>query len=137
MKHLQALLPPKARRGLIMCDPSYEVKTEYRDCPPKLKEAYTRFPTGVYCIWYPLVNETWHQQLFDGLLAIGAKKNLRFEFSQTTPTGKSTTGCGLWVINAPFVLFNELRLIADTLQPLFPTSYLLESYDHYSTGSPG
>ena len=52
--NLAALLPPAERRGLIFIDPSYEIKTDYRDIARALKAAYDRFSTGVYCLWYPV-----------------------------------------------------------------------------------
>lgn len=133
LAQLNALLPPIERRGLILIDPSYEIKTEYREIPTALKKAYLRFTTGVYCIWYPLVDDKWHRQLLVGLQACGAKNNLRLELYQKAQTGKNTKGCGLWIINPPFVLFEELKLICESLRPLFHSFYLLESYDHHST----
>ena len=70
LEKLPALLPPPERRGLIFVDPSYEIKTDYRQLPESLKSAYLRFSTGVYCIWYPLVDKKLHAQLLRGLNAI-------------------------------------------------------------------
>ncbi|MDR2178189.1 MAG: 23S rRNA (adenine(2030)-N(6))-methyltransferase RlmJ, partial [Treponema sp.] len=52
---LKSILPPESRRGLILIDPSYELKEDYRRLIPGLEEALRRFPGGTYIIWYPLL----------------------------------------------------------------------------------
>lgn len=52
----KALLPPKEKRGLIFIDPSYEEKTEYENIAECLTQAIKRFSTGIYVIWYPILN---------------------------------------------------------------------------------
>lgn len=128
---LNALLPPIEKRGLIFMDPSYEIKTEYREIPKALKIAYQRFSTGVYCVWYPLVDNKLHGQLIRGLTNIGADNNLRAEFYLTpTASRPGMTGCGLWVINPPYVLAEELKLIMQTLRKIVNpgrSTFLLET----------
>ncbi|MEZ0236641.1 MAG: 23S rRNA (adenine(2030)-N(6))-methyltransferase RlmJ, partial [Methylophilaceae bacterium] len=50
---LKALLPPPSRRALVLIDPPYEVKEDYRHVITALKDALQRFATGTYAIWYP------------------------------------------------------------------------------------
>ena len=52
------LLPPVSRRGLVICDPSYELKTDYADVVKLLGESLTRFATGSVLIWYPIVGRS-------------------------------------------------------------------------------
>lgn len=130
MENLAALLPPPERRGLIFIDPSYEVKTEYRQIPIALKAAYQRFPSGVYCLWYPLVDNKLHQQLIKGLTSIGAENNLQVEFYLTNAEIPGMRGCGLWIINPPYVLPEELKILLQTLRKIFNpgvSSYLMET----------
>ena len=130
LAELKALLPPVERRGLIFMDPSYEVKTEYRQIPAALKAAYQRFATGVYCVWYPIVDKHHHEQLLRGLKNTGAKDNLRIEFNLAPPIKAGMTGCGLWVINPPYVLAAELKTALEALKKVFNpgfSSYLIES----------
>lgn len=128
---MNALLPPKERRGLIFIDPSFEVKTEYLQIPAKIKEAYQRFSTGVYCLWYPLVDTSHHERLVRGLKSIPAKQALQIEFYYTTQDKPGMTGCGLWILNPPFVLEKEAKAILKGLcQYLNPgvSSYHIISY---------
>jgi 23S rRNA (adenine2030-N6)-methyltransferase len=129
LDQLSALLPPVERRGLIFIDPSFEIKTEYRHIPELMKAAYQRFSTGVYCIWYPLVDKKLHAQLLKGLENIGAENKLRVEFYLTGAAVAGMNGCGLWIINPPYVLQAELKLALDALRKIFNpgvSSYLIE-----------
>ncbi len=106
---MRATLPPKERRGLIFIDPSYELKTEYRLLPEQLKLAYKRFETGIYCIWYPLVDKKLNERFQQDLLNIGVKSFLKVEFNREPPfRAPGMMGCGLWIINPPYVLEQEL-----------------------------
>lgn len=48
-------LPPPARRALLLCDPSYEIKSDYSKVLDLAQEGMKRFPTGTYAVWYPLI----------------------------------------------------------------------------------
>lgn len=52
---LKSLLPPAASRAMVVIDPSYELKSDYRDVLTTVEDALTRFATGVYCVWYPII----------------------------------------------------------------------------------
>lgn len=107
---MRATLPPKERRGLIFIDPSYELKTEYRLLPEQVNQAYKRFETGTYCIWYPLVDKKLNARFQQDLLNMGVNSFLKVEFNRE-PAFKSAgmMGCGLWIINPPYVLERELK----------------------------
>ena len=48
-------LPPPARRALVLCDPSYEIKSDYARVAALVADALTRFATGTYAVWYPII----------------------------------------------------------------------------------
>jgi 23S rRNA (adenine2030-N6)-methyltransferase len=48
-------LPPPSRRGLLLCDPSYELKTDYGRVAELIADALQRFSTGTYAVWYPII----------------------------------------------------------------------------------
>ncbi|PJD94288.1 MAG: 23S rRNA (adenine(2030)-N(6))-methyltransferase RlmJ [Legionella sp.] len=129
-QQLTALLPPPERRGLIMIDPSYEVKNEYRQVTQMVKAAHRLFETGTYCIWYPIIDKRLHAQLLRGFETLDAPKQLRAEFHLNAKTPQGMDGCGLYLINAPYVLEQQLRHIFDhLLQVLHPkrSSYVIET----------
>lgn len=130
MTNLSALIPPPEKRGLIFIDPSYELKTEYRTIPNALKSAYQRFSSGVYCLWYPIIDNKLHQQLLRNIQQVEATNSLRVEFSLTGLNHPGMTGCGLWIINPPYVLAEELKLILQALRTVFNpgvSSYLMDT----------
>jgi len=129
IESLRALLPPPERRGLIFVDPAYELKSEYRTIPNALKSAYTSFSTGVYCLWYPLVDNKLHGQLLRGLTEIGARNTLKIEFHLKGREQTGMTGCGLWIINPPYTLAAEVKTALNILSQLDNcgiSSYLIE-----------
>ena len=52
---VKKLLPPPSRRALLLCDPSYEIKTDYGRVLTMMEDALLRFATGTYAIWYPII----------------------------------------------------------------------------------
>lgn len=52
---LRRFLPPPSRRALVLCDPSYEIKSDYARVPEMLQDALKRFATGTYAVWYPII----------------------------------------------------------------------------------
>ncbi|HET8745885.1 MAG TPA: 23S rRNA (adenine(2030)-N(6))-methyltransferase RlmJ [Ramlibacter sp.] len=52
---LRALLPPPSRRGLVLLDPSYELKNDYGRVAATLQESLKKFATGTYMVWYPVI----------------------------------------------------------------------------------
>ena len=127
---LKSMLPPPERRGLIFIDPSFEIKSEYKDLPVLIKTAYDRFPTGVYCLWYPIVANNLYLQLRRGLDKISPNNKLLIEFYLNDPAVAGMTGCGLYIINPPYLLKNEVKLGLDALVEIFnpsSSSFLIES----------
>ena len=49
---LKKFLPPPSRRALVLCDPSYEAKTDYGRVLDMVGDALKRFATGTYAVWY-------------------------------------------------------------------------------------
>src|SRR5690606_14534018 len=51
---LGAHLPPKEKRGVVLVDPPFEEDGEFERLAEGFAKAWRRFPSGVYCLWYPL-----------------------------------------------------------------------------------
>lgn len=109
IKSMTSLLPPPERRGLVFIDPSYELKDEYKTVPQAIKAACQRFPTGVFCLWYPIIDNRLHEQVMRGMRAIEGVKHLRIEFELSKNVQSGMRGCGLWIINPPWVLAEEMK----------------------------
>ncbi|KTD67649.1 protein involved in catabolism of external DNA [Legionella santicrucis] len=121
---LKALLPPPEKRGLIFIDPSFEIKEEYKEIPIALKQACSRFSTGVYCLWYPLVDKKLTDRLNRGMKDINIKNTLHIEFNLTATPINGMYGCGFWIINPPFTLAEEMKSVLTALKnSLNPESF--------------
>ncbi|MBO4319427.1 MAG: 23S rRNA (adenine(2030)-N(6))-methyltransferase RlmJ [Treponema sp.] len=52
---LNALTPPLIKRGLILCDPSYEDKDDFKKTAQALINAHKKWNTAIIALWYPLL----------------------------------------------------------------------------------
>ena len=130
IKQIDAQLPPKERRGLIFIDPAYEVKAEYKLIPMAIKAGYEKFNTGVYCLWYPIVDKHYHQQLLNALETIPAADKLHIEFNWEPSLSIGMGGCGLWIINPPYTLAENMKKGLTCLKEILElnkASFLVES----------
>jgi len=93
-----ARMPPDARRGLVLIDPSYEVKTEYADIAKLALNILTRWPEAMVAIWYPVLAAGRHVELLQGVSGL---QPLIFERSFALKGGAGMTAAGMIVLNAP------------------------------------
>lgn len=108
---LKALLPPPSRRALVLIDPPYEVKTDYRSVTETLADALTRFATGTYAVWYPVLHRQESKQLSDRMkrLATGGWLDVTLSVSTPTPDGFGLRSSGMFVFNPPWTLEATLK----------------------------
>ena len=108
---LRAVLPPPTRRALVLIDPSYENKQDYRDVVQTIKDARIRLATGCYLIWYPRVNRLQVEQMLRQIQNLPELQWLQAELVvRATPTDQhGLFGSGMLIINPPFTLEQELR----------------------------
>jgi 23S rRNA (adenine2030-N6)-methyltransferase len=108
---MKALLPPPSRRGLVLFDPSYEDKQDYRRVALALKEGIKRFATGTYAVWYPQVQRRESQELPRQLEKAGVKRWLHASLSVKKPAseGFGLHGSGMFLVNPPWTLAEQLK----------------------------
>ena len=119
---LPAFVPPKERRGLILIDPPYEQKDEFERLTVGFAEAFAKWPTGSFLMWYPVKSRRATDALarhVAGVAGAGATpgKCLRLEFSvapQAAETG--LTSAGVLMVNPPWTLAGELKAILPELE---------------------
>lgn len=109
-------LPPKEKRGLVLIDPPFEERNEFERMAQNLIKAHKRWPTGLYALWYP-IKDVADVDNFVGLLqASGIPKILRLELTIRQPSEPPRLhGTGMIVINPPFVLEEEMRVLMPVL----------------------
>ncbi len=108
---LKALLPPPPRRGLVLVDPSYEDKADYRRAVETMEDALQRFATGTYAVWYPQVQRQESQDLPGQLkkLARGDWLHVSLTVKAAAQDGLGLHGSGMFVFNQPWKLEAALR----------------------------
>jgi 23S rRNA (adenine2030-N6)-methyltransferase len=129
---LKGQLPPSTRRGVVLIDPSYEGNGDYPRVVATLRDALARFAEGVYLVWYPQVTKLEAAQLPRRLEALAPKGWLhaRLTVQQPDMQGFGLAGSGIFVINPPYTLHEQLRgvlpWLTDVLGQYDGASYLLE-----------
>jgi 23S rRNA (adenine2030-N6)-methyltransferase len=108
---LKAVLPPPPRRGLILIDPPYEEKQDYQRVPAALQDALKRFATGIYAVWYPLLQRPEPEQMIDKLKQLPVKSWLNVRLTVQTPSadGFGMHGSGMFVVNPPWTMKGMLE----------------------------
>lgn len=116
---LNAFVPPKERRGLVLIDPPFEESGEFNHLLNSLSQAHRKWPTGIYAIWYPLKDFGAVADFTSALRDLQIPKMLKIEFRTKSPTRISSLfGCGMIVINPPWRLSEELLKILPILSDL-------------------
>jgi 23S rRNA (adenine2030-N6)-methyltransferase len=110
---LKGQLPPSTRRGVVLIDPSYEGNGDYPRVVATLRDALARFAEGVYLVWYPQVTKLEAAQLPRRLEALAPKGWLhaRLTVQQPDMQGFGLAGSGVFVINPPYTLHEQLRAV--------------------------
>jgi 23S rRNA (adenine2030-N6)-methyltransferase len=119
---LPAFVPPNERRGLVLIDPPFEQKDEFGRLADGFSQAFAKWPTGSYLLWYPVKSRRATDDLARQVAeAAGAGaqpgKCLRLEFS-TAPRAAEAglTSAGLLIVNPPWKLLDELKAILPELE---------------------
>lgn len=116
---LRAFLPPKERRGLVFIDSSFDRSREFDRLTEGLVEAHRRFATGMYALWYPLMEPLAMRAFERGLVATGIRRMLQLEIMVLPEDWSgSMRGCGMVVVNPPFGFEDTARGMLEWLQPL-------------------
>lgn len=124
----RALVPPQERRALVLIDPSYELKQDYTRVVDQVRALHRRFATGIYAVWYPLVESRRVKALEKAFISSGMRRIHLYEVCRGTHhSGRGMTGAGMIVVNPPWTLRDEMRaaldifasLISDTGEPLY------------------
>jgi 23S rRNA (adenine2030-N6)-methyltransferase len=119
---LPAFVPPNERRGLVLVDPPFEAKDEFERLADGFSQAFAKWPTGSYLLWYPVKSRRATDEFARHVAGstAGAKpagKCLRLEFSVAPQeTGGGLVSTGLLIVNPPWTLASELRTILPELE---------------------
>jgi 23S rRNA (adenine2030-N6)-methyltransferase len=109
-------LPPPSRRGVVLIDPSYEMKSDYAKVVAAVRETLERFASAVVLVWLPQLRTLESQQLPQRLqnAAKAAPKgwlHARLTVAETDARGFGLTGSSMFVVNPPHGLHDTLRVV--------------------------
>ncbi len=121
---LKKFLPPPQRRALVLCDPSYEIKNDYHRVSATMADALTRFATGTYVVWYPIIPRPEAHDLPRKLKTLATKagkpwlhaslsvksSKVLVDTASGTQTRPGLPASGMFVINPPHTLKAALQL---------------------------
>lgn len=135
---VKRFLPPATRRGLLLCDPSYEIKSDYSKVVTLVEDSLRRFATGCYAVWYPIIARQEAHDLPRRLKALASKAGrgwlhatltVKSGKPQTLPDGQvqrpGLPASGMFIINPPY----SLRA---ALEPALPQMVQLLGQDKHA-----
>lgn len=117
LEALLALVPPNPRRGLVLVDPSFEMKSDYTDIPARLAKAVDKWREGIFVVWYPVLGDARHRPLLAGIEAIAAPSFVA-EWTLTASPDQGLKGTGVVVVNPPWKFDGEMAEAGGALAKL-------------------
>ena len=136
---IKKFLPPPVKRALVLCDPSYEIKSDYARVTEMVADALKRFATGTYAIWHPIIPRPEAHDVPRKLKTLATKSGRSWlHATLTVKSSKLTTdtqgevirpglpASGMFIINPPFTL-------KAALQTALPEMVTLLAQDPHAT----
>jgi 23S rRNA (adenine2030-N6)-methyltransferase len=126
---LNAYVPPKERRGLVLIDPPFEEPDDFPRLGRALEAARRKWAGGTYLLWYPIKEREGPDALARQLRRSGIAKILRAELTvaehrsrvdrnHSAPDALAAGrlgACGLIAVNPPWTLAGELQILLPEL----------------------
>ena len=116
---LKAQLPPRENRGLVLIDPPYESDLEFGHVLAGLELAHERWPTGTFCVWYPLTDRAGPTRFHRAIERSGIRSVLDVTLRILPPDAQvGMSGAGLTIVNPPWMLDGRLKELVPELHRL-------------------
>ena len=150
---LRALTPPKTKRGIVFCDPSYEDASDWEKAANALIETHKRWASATLALWYPLVaikkierdamkqkiiagikNGKTERGILDALLCVNTENSHRESALKDVKRSEPPRlyGSGMIVVNPPWKIDDELGAVLPRLADALGTdntgSYKINNY---------
>jgi 23S rRNA (adenine2030-N6)-methyltransferase len=108
---LKAQLPPPEKRGVVLIDPSYELKSDYRLTVEALQQAHQRWSGGIYLLWYPLLARLETERMLERIVSTGIPRILRITLCVRGAETGGLWGSGMLIINPSWQLDTEMQAV--------------------------
>ncbi|WP_341211539.1 23S rRNA (adenine(2030)-N(6))-methyltransferase RlmJ [uncultured Limimaricola sp.] len=115
-----ALTPPEPKRGLLLIDPSWEIKEDYRAIPQAIRRISKKWGVGTIVLWYPILRDLPHAPMLRALerdLPEGVRHEVAFPPARE---GHGMTGSGLFVVNPPYGFHAQAQWLTGRFATLAP-----------------
>lgn len=113
---LLSLLPPVSRRALTLIDPAYEIKSDYSKVYETVAQAFRKFSTGIYALWYPVVERARIDELERKFIGGGINNVQLYELGISGDAhGRGLSAAGMIVINPPWMLLEKMTALLPKL----------------------
>jgi 23S rRNA (adenine2030-N6)-methyltransferase len=100
---LKAFLPPEERRGLVLIDPPYESLDELKTMLQAFADAYRRWPSGIFLMWYPIRSASQRTMVHARFEALRIPKMLFADLAiHPDDAGVGLAGSGVMIVNPPY-----------------------------------
>lgn len=104
-----SLCPPTPRRGVMLVDPSYEIKSDYDTIPVFLSQIAKKWNVGILMLWYPVLRDGGYTQMIRTLAqAFPDAVDHRVTFPPARD-GHRMIGSGMFIVNPPYGLHAHLE----------------------------
>ncbi len=128
---LNAYIPPKEKRGLVLIDPPYEERGELTRLADALIAAHRKWSGGVYVAWYPIKDQREIVAFIRTIEKAKIDNALRIELIRDSVDESRLRGTGLLVINPPWTLADEAKVLLPALAQILwrnePTTTRVDS----------
>jgi 23S rRNA (adenine2030-N6)-methyltransferase len=117
---IKACLPPPSRRAAVLIDPPYEDKQDYHRVVNLIKDCLTRFSTGTYIVWYPILQRPEPSAMVESLINLDLPSwfNVSMKVHKPSVEGFGMHGSGLFIVNPPWTLPKILEVTMPVLTQL-------------------
>ena len=99
--------PPVPRRGMLLIDPSFEVKSDYTSIPKFIAQIHRKWSVGVLALWYPILPDERHRTMVRELQTAIPDATLHEVRFPPARKGHGMVGSGMFVVNAPYGFDNQ------------------------------
>lgn len=131
---LKAHLPPATRRAVVLIDPPYELKSDYKNAVDAIINGHKVFNSGTFMLWYPVVQRHFIDEMARRFERSGIRNILQLELGVAPDSDEfGMTSSGLFVVNPPWTLAQQandfLPFIAKRLEVEQPQYFVRQLVD--------
>lgn len=118
LKKALSLCPPTPRRGMLLIDPSYEIKTDYELLPKVIGQIARKWNVGIIALWYPILSGNPHTPMVRALTEAHAELFVHEVHFPPAREGHRMTGSGMAILNPPFGIEEEAKRLSGKFRSL-------------------